>query len=73
MHDAHKRWPGRSLRMYPGKLNINVLPAIDTTGWSAQTMDEHLAQVHGTFAAALEPHQQPASENTVPKRKRSMG
>jgi 1-acyl-sn-glycerol-3-phosphate acyltransferase len=73
MHDAHKRWPGRSLRMYPGQLNIDVLPAVETTNWSAQTMDEHLAQIHGIFAEALEPHQQPASENTVPERKRSMG
>ena len=71
MHDAHKRWPGRSLRMYPGKLNIDVLPAIDTTGWSAQTMEEHLAEVHGIFADALDPHQQPLAEE--PARKRSLG
>ena len=51
----------------------DVRPAGETTNWSAQTMDEHLAEIHGIFAEALEPHQQPASENTVPVRKRSMG
>lgn len=73
MHDAHKRWPGRSLRMYPGQLNIDVLPAVDTTGWSAQSMEEHLAEIHGIFAEALAPHQQPASEGSGPTRQRSMG
>lgn len=72
MHDAHKRWPGRSLRMYPGQLDIDVLPAVDTSDWSAQSMEEHMAEIHGIFAAALSPHQKPDT-GAEPARKRSLG
>jgi lysophosphatidate acyltransferase len=72
MHDAHRRWPGRSLRMYPGTLDIDVLPPVDTSGWSAQTQDEHIAQIHGIFAEALGEHQQP-DVAAASARKRSLG
>lgn len=72
MHDAHERWPGRSLRMYPGQLNIDILPAVDTSGWSAETMEEHLTEIHGIFAEALAPHQKPSTDSK-PARKRSLG
>ena len=71
-HDAHRRWPGRSLRMYPGQLEIDVLPAVSTEGWSTDTMEEHLAEIHGLFSATLADHQQPL-DSAEPRRKVSMG
>lgn len=72
MHDAHKRWPGRSLRMYPGRLDIDVLPEVSTEGWSTDRMAEHIAEIHGIFADALADHQKPAP-SAEPRRTASMG
>jgi putative phosphoserine phosphatase/1-acylglycerol-3-phosphate O-acyltransferase len=58
--------------MYPGQLDIDVLPAVDTSDWSAQSMEEHMAEIHGIFAAALSPHQKPDT-GAEPARKRSLG
>ena len=58
-HNAHRLWPGRTFDIYPGELHIDVLEPIETSHWSSDTIDEHVAQVHSAFAAALGPDQQP--------------
>lgn len=52
-HDAHLLWPGGTLRIAPGELRVDVLPAIDTSGWSAETAGLHALQVQSAFQAAL--------------------
>ena len=58
-HDAHLFWRGGTWDVRPGRLQIEILPAIDTSTWSTQTVDDHAAEVHAAFAAALGPDQQP--------------
>ena len=61
-HNAHHRWPARSTIMYPGQLNIDVLPAIDTSEWRTETLDEHIRQVRQIFIDALSPEQRPLNQ-----------
>ncbi|MEL6347546.1 MAG: lysophospholipid acyltransferase family protein [Myxococcota bacterium] len=58
-HQAHHRWPARSLQMYPGRLDIDVLPSIDTSHWRVESLEEHIRQVRQVFIDALDPSQRP--------------
>ena len=62
-HHAHHRWPSRTVLMHPGKLQIDVLPAIPTTSWSSETLEEHIEQVRQVFIQTLHPDQRP---NNIP-------
>lgn len=72
-HNAHHRWPARQLNMSPGRLQIDVLPAIDTSTWSADTVDQHVAQVRQVFLDALGPNQQPLAELSAPPQTAAVG
>jgi len=56
-HDAHKRWPARSLEMFPGKLDIEVLPPIETVSWKKETLNEHLLELQELYNRTLQEHQ----------------
>ena len=56
-HQAHSRWPTRSIEMFPGELNIEVLPPIDTTNWTQETLEEHLSELQELFNQKLESNQ----------------
>ncbi len=68
VHGAHTLWRKEELIFVPGELKIEVLPAIDTSGWRAEDAGEHAAAVHALFAEALGPDQKPAEaiERGVP-------
>jgi putative phosphoserine phosphatase/1-acylglycerol-3-phosphate O-acyltransferase len=34
-------------------VHVDVLPSIDTSSWSVDTIDEHVAEVRNTFARVL--------------------
>lgn len=53
VHGAERIWPARSTELIPGPLRIDVLPHIDTTGWSLDTLDAHVEQVRDAMARAL--------------------
>ncbi len=57
VHDAHKCWPARTMKIFPGPLAIDVLPDIDTSDWSVESLEEHVAQVYAVLEEALQPHQ----------------
>ncbi len=59
IHGTHRRWPNRTYKLYPGDLHIDVLPAIDTSSWSIDTLDQHIADVRAVFIENLEPDQRP--------------
>lgn len=59
LHGAHERLPDRSFRIHPGTLEVEVLEAIDTSGWKRETVDEHAEQVHEIVSQALRPSQRP--------------
>ena len=61
MHGAYKIWPkGPVLGIRPGKLHIEVLEPIDTSGWSRETVAEHADLVHDVIAQHLREDQKPA-------------
>ena len=59
IHDAHRIWPNRTFRLAPGTVRVEVLDAIPTDDWSADTVDEHVRQLRAVYAEALQPHQRP--------------
>jgi len=59
LHGAHRIWPNRSLRIFGRPLHIEVLPAIDTSGWRVETAREHAEAVHAIMAAGLDETQRP--------------
>lgn len=59
LHDTHLRWPNRTFKLVPGEFPITVLPEVDTSTWSAETIEQHLAQIRRLYLEALGPNQQP--------------
>lgn len=59
VHSSHLRWPNKSFRLVPGKVDIDVLPAIDTTEWTAENLDAHINEVRQVFIEGLRPEQRP--------------
>lgn len=57
---SHRAWETRSLRLARTDVDVTFLPAIDTTGWRRETLDEHIAEVERVMAAALPMDQRPA-------------
>jgi lysophosphatidate acyltransferase len=62
VHGAHERWPGRSTRLVPGTLEVDVLEAVNTDDWRADTVEQHVEHVRELFLRHLGPKQQPAGE-----------
>lgn len=56
---AHELWVKNTLRVRPVPVRVQVLPAIDTTGWSADHLEDHLATLQSAFADALPEAQKP--------------
>jgi 1-acyl-sn-glycerol-3-phosphate acyltransferase len=62
VHGAHERWPGRTTRLVPGVLDVEVLEPVRTDGWDPEDVDEHVEAVRGIFLAHLRPSQKPADQ-----------
>jgi 1-acyl-sn-glycerol-3-phosphate acyltransferase len=56
-HNADLLWPRDSLKIRPGQLEIEVLPLIDTSEWSLDTVNEHVNEMRVIFRAALSERQ----------------
>jgi putative phosphoserine phosphatase/1-acylglycerol-3-phosphate O-acyltransferase len=59
IHSAHRNWPLGPLNFQPMTLEIDILPAIDTSSWKEETSNEHADHVHDVLQAALRAEQQP--------------
>ena len=57
-HGAHIRWEPRSMTLRPGVLKLQVLPPIDTTGWTPERASEHASEIRQRFLEVLSPDQQ---------------
>jgi 1-acyl-sn-glycerol-3-phosphate acyltransferase len=51
--NATRIWPRGRTRFQPGDLHIEVLPAIQTTDWTQDTVLEHVDQVRQAFVTCL--------------------
>ena len=59
---AHKTWEKSGMRIRPAPIRVDVLPAIDTSEWSSQEMNEHLEELHAAFREVLPSDQLPEDE-----------
>lgn len=59
VHGAHKNWQKGTFRFVPMTMDIEVLPAIDTSTWKETTAALHAEQVHAVFAQTLKEEQRP--------------
>jgi hypothetical protein len=72
IHNAIDVAPRGQFIIRPATVKITVLPPVDTSGWTAQTMGEHVDQVRDMFLEELDqmvlqgPHQR-AKHETMPK------
>lgn len=58
---AHRAWKKATLfTLKSVPIDITFLPAIDTSDWSEDRIDEHLEELRAAFAAALPAEQRPA-------------
>jgi putative phosphoserine phosphatase/1-acylglycerol-3-phosphate O-acyltransferase len=46
--------PKGDIFFHPGTVEVEVLPPIDTSSWSADTIDDHVADVRALYLSALE-------------------
>ncbi|WP_417621512.1 HAD-IB family hydrolase [Parasphingorhabdus sp.] len=53
IHNAGDVAPKNEFLMRPAKVRVDVLPAVDTSKWSARTMNDHVAEVRSMFLEAL--------------------
>ncbi|MBK9364931.1 MAG: 1-acyl-sn-glycerol-3-phosphate acyltransferase [Deltaproteobacteria bacterium] len=59
VHNAHKNWQKHTFAFTPVTVDVNVLPPIDTTGWTAEDLDARLEDVRAVFIQALGEEQRP--------------
>jgi len=60
VHGAHRGWQKSTLALRSVAVHVEVLPAIDTSHWSAENTDEAVEEMHALFRRHLRPDQQPA-------------
>lgn len=59
VHGAHRVWRPDGLNLTGGEVRVQVLPAVDTSGWSADRTAEAAAQIRALYLAHLGPDQLP--------------
>ncbi len=70
LHGAHKNWEKHTIRFHPMDVHVDVLPAIDTKGWTEENAADHAQYVHDMIVKVLKDDQKPlavtapASETT---------
>lgn len=53
IHNAGDVAPKNEFVMRPAQVRVDVLPPVDTSGWSAKTISSHIAEVRGMFLKVL--------------------
>jgi 1-acyl-sn-glycerol-3-phosphate acyltransferase len=59
---AHLAWKKATLTLEKVPIDITFLPPIDTSGWTEERIEEHVAELRKVFLDALPPEQQPLPE-----------
>jgi putative phosphoserine phosphatase/1-acylglycerol-3-phosphate O-acyltransferase len=65
VHNAHKNWQKHTFAFTPVTVDVNVLPPIDTTGWTVEDLDARLEDVRAVFIQALGEEQRPLTLDTA--------
>jgi putative phosphoserine phosphatase/1-acylglycerol-3-phosphate O-acyltransferase len=53
IHNSGDVQPKGDFLYHPGTVHVDVLPPIDTSGWSVDTLNTHIADVRQIYLAAL--------------------
>ena len=54
IHNSGDVQPKGDLLFHPGTVHVDVLPPVDTSKWSAESIDQHVAEVRGMYLNALD-------------------
>jgi putative phosphoserine phosphatase/1-acylglycerol-3-phosphate O-acyltransferase len=54
IHNSGDVQPKGDLLFHPGTVHVEVLPPVDTSKWSAETIDQHVAELRGMYLNALD-------------------
>ncbi|MGB5630864.1 MAG: HAD-IB family hydrolase [Woeseiaceae bacterium] len=66
IHNSGDVQPKGDMLYHPGTVKVDVLPPVDTSKWSVETIEEHIADVRGMYLRALG-QDKPAKPKTVPR------
>ncbi len=53
IHNSGDVQPKGDILYHPGTVQVEVLPPVDTSDWSAETIDKHVADVRAMYLKAL--------------------
>lgn len=53
IHNTHDFWPKGHTFIRPTTVNVSVMPPIDTSTWSVETLDTHIKEVRQSYLEAL--------------------
>jgi putative phosphoserine phosphatase/1-acylglycerol-3-phosphate O-acyltransferase len=67
IHNAGDVAPKNEFVMRPAQVRIDVLPPVDTSGWSTKTLNQHIAEVRGMFLKALGQEEDKPETKAAPK------
>jgi lysophosphatidate acyltransferase len=56
-HNAHHRWPTRTMTLRPGELRVEILEPIDTSDWTEEEADRRTKEIADLVAQRLGEHQ----------------
>jgi putative phosphoserine phosphatase/1-acylglycerol-3-phosphate O-acyltransferase len=61
IHNSGDVAPKGDFVFRPATVEVDVLPPVDTSDWTVETIDEHVAEVRGMFSKVLRQEEQQAS------------
>ena len=70
IHNSGDVQPKGDLLFHPGTVEVEVLPPVDTSDWTAETIDKHVKDVRNLYLRALgqiRPADEPVARITVEK------
>ncbi len=62
---AHRSWEARTFTIHGVEMPVHVAPAMDTSHWSLDRIDEALEELHAHFRRVLPADQQPDSQGAA--------
>jgi putative phosphoserine phosphatase/1-acylglycerol-3-phosphate O-acyltransferase len=68
IHNAGDVAPKNEFVMRPAQVRVDVLPPVDTSGWTAKTLNEHIAEVRGMFLKVLGQEEEAPAPKAKPRK-----
>jgi putative phosphoserine phosphatase/1-acylglycerol-3-phosphate O-acyltransferase len=67
IHNSNDVQPKGDMIFHPGTVDVEVLPPIDTSKWSASTIDTHIKEVRNQYLQALDQKKTEQKPESKPK------